>query len=34
MPITEQMYLVVHEDKDPGRAVADLMTRRLRQEVD
>jgi glycerol-3-phosphate dehydrogenase (NAD(P)+) len=34
MPITEQMYLVVHESKDPKRAVVDLMTRRLRRESD
>jgi glycerol-3-phosphate dehydrogenase (NAD(P)+) len=34
MPITEQMYLVVHEEKDPKSAVVDLMTRRVRREVD
>lgn len=34
MPITEQMYLVVHEAKDPKQAVVDLMTRRLRRESD
>jgi glycerol-3-phosphate dehydrogenase (NAD(P)+) len=34
MPIAEQMYLVVHEGKDPKRAVVDLMTRRLRREAD
>jgi len=34
MPIAEQMYLVVHEGKDPKRAVVDLMTRRLRRETD
>jgi glycerol-3-phosphate dehydrogenase (NAD(P)+) len=34
MPITEQMYQVVHEEKDPKRAVVDLMTRRLRRGSD
>jgi glycerol-3-phosphate dehydrogenase (NAD(P)+) len=34
MPITEQMYLVVHERKDPKTAVVDLMSRRLRREID
>jgi glycerol-3-phosphate dehydrogenase (NAD(P)+) len=34
MPITEQMFLVVHEGKDPKSAVVDLMSRRLRREVD
>jgi glycerol-3-phosphate dehydrogenase (NAD(P)+) len=34
MPIAEQMYLVVEEGKDPKTAVVDLMTRRLRSELD
>ena len=33
VPITEQMYHVVEEGKDPKRAVVDLMTRRLRSEI-
>ncbi|WP_028588138.1 NAD(P)H-dependent glycerol-3-phosphate dehydrogenase [Desulfocurvus vexinensis] len=32
MPITEQLHKVLYEDKDPGRAVADLMTRDLKDE--
>jgi glycerol-3-phosphate dehydrogenase (NAD(P)+) len=32
MPITEQMYKVLYEDKDPKKAVADLMTRALSSE--
>jgi glycerol-3-phosphate dehydrogenase (NAD(P)+) len=32
MPITEQVYLVLHEGKDPRRAVSDLMTRSLKAE--
>ncbi|MCP4228800.1 MAG: glycerol-3-phosphate dehydrogenase, partial [bacterium] len=32
MPITEQMYLVLFEGKDPKRAVNDLMTRDPKQE--
>lgn len=32
MPITEQMYLVLYEDKDPQQAVVDLMTRALTSE--
>ena len=32
MPITEQMYQVLYEDKDPQQAVADLMTRALTSE--
>lgn len=34
MPISEQMYSVLYEDKAPRRAVTDLMTRRSRQEAD
>jgi glycerol-3-phosphate dehydrogenase (NAD(P)+) len=34
MPIAEQMYLVVEEGKEPKSAVVDLMTRRLRSELD
>ncbi|HEV7732295.1 MAG TPA: NAD(P)H-dependent glycerol-3-phosphate dehydrogenase [Candidatus Binatia bacterium] len=32
MPITEQMDMVLHHDKEPRRAVTDLMSRRPRQE--
>lgn len=34
MPITEQMYLLLYENKEPKRAVVDLMTRNPRHEVD
>ncbi len=34
MPITEDMYRVLFEDKDPLQVVTDLMSRRLRQETD
>ncbi len=33
MPITEQMYLVLHEAKSPRQAVVDLMTRELKPEI-
>ncbi|MDH3454710.1 MAG: glycerol-3-phosphate dehydrogenase, partial [Desulfuromonadales bacterium] len=32
MPITEQMYQVLYEDKDPQQAAADLMMRALTSE--
>ncbi len=32
MPITEQMYLILYENKDPQQAVADLMNRTLAAE--
>jgi glycerol-3-phosphate dehydrogenase (NAD(P)+) len=32
MPITEQMYQILHEGKDPKLAVADLMRRALTSE--
>lgn len=34
MPITEQVYLTLYEDKDPHRAVLELMGRDLRDERD
>lgn len=34
MPITEQIHLTLHEDKDPRAAVLELMTRTLRAEQD
>jgi glycerol-3-phosphate dehydrogenase (NAD(P)+) len=34
MPIVEQMYLVIERGKDPRRAVLDLMSRRVRPEID
>jgi glycerol-3-phosphate dehydrogenase (NAD(P)+) len=33
MPITEQMHLVLYEQKDPAQAVVDLMSRRLKHEL-
>ena len=33
MPITEQMYLLLYEGKDPKQAVSDLMSRRLKHEL-
>ncbi|WP_461209704.1 NAD(P)H-dependent glycerol-3-phosphate dehydrogenase [Desulfocurvus sp. DL9XJH121] len=32
MPITEQLYAVLYEDKDPREAVRELMTRELKDE--
>jgi glycerol-3-phosphate dehydrogenase (NAD(P)+) len=32
MPITEQVYLTLYQDKDPRQAVLDLMSRDLRDE--
>ena len=32
MPITEQVYLTLYEDKDPRQVMMDLMTRQLRDE--
>jgi len=32
MPITEQIYKVLYEDKNPRQAVKELMTRRLKEE--
>jgi glycerol-3-phosphate dehydrogenase (NAD(P)+) len=32
MPICEQVYAVLHEGKDPSRAVRDLMARQLKDE--
>jgi glycerol-3-phosphate dehydrogenase (NAD(P)+) len=34
MPITEQMYLCLYEDKPPRQIVIDLMTRGLKREID
>jgi glycerol-3-phosphate dehydrogenase (NAD(P)+) len=34
MPITEQMYRLLYEDKAPRQVVSDLMTRGLRRETD
>jgi glycerol-3-phosphate dehydrogenase (NAD(P)+) len=34
MPITEQMYDVLYEDKEPAKAVVDLMARRLKPELE
>jgi glycerol-3-phosphate dehydrogenase (NAD(P)+) len=33
MPITDQVYSVLFEDKSPGEAVEELMTRSLKDEV-
>ncbi|MBI3755288.1 MAG: glycerol-3-phosphate dehydrogenase, partial [Deltaproteobacteria bacterium] len=32
MPITEQVYRVLYENKSPKDAVMDLMTRRVKEE--
>jgi glycerol-3-phosphate dehydrogenase (NAD(P)+) len=34
MPITEQMYLLLYEDKSPRQVVVDLMARGLKREID
>jgi len=34
MPITEQVYRIVYENKPPRDAISDLMTRELRPETD
>ena len=34
MPICTQVHAVLFENKDPARAVRDLMTRQLRDEVE
>ena len=34
MPICTEIYRVLFEDKDPGKAVRDLMTRQLKDEVE
>jgi len=33
MPITEQMYLLLHEGKSARQVVVDLMTRDLKPEI-
>ncbi len=33
MPITQQMYLLLYEHKDPRQAVVDLMSRRVKHEL-
>jgi glycerol-3-phosphate dehydrogenase (NAD(P)+) len=33
MPIPEQMFLVLYEDKLPRQAVVDLMSRRVKHEL-
>lgn len=32
LPLTEQVYRILYEDKDPAQAVRDLMTRELKDE--
>jgi glycerol-3-phosphate dehydrogenase (NAD(P)+) len=32
MPITEEVYEILYEDKDPARAVTELMLRELKDE--
>ncbi len=34
LPITDQVYRILYEDKDPRDAVRDLMTRRLKSELE
>jgi glycerol-3-phosphate dehydrogenase (NAD(P)+) len=33
MPITEQMYAILHQGKSPGDAIHDLMTRSAKSEI-
>ena len=33
MPITEQVYRVLFEDRDPLEAISELMSRELKREV-
>ena len=32
MPITEQVYAILYENKEPSQAVRELMTRTLKDE--
>jgi glycerol-3-phosphate dehydrogenase (NAD(P)+) len=32
LPLTEQVYRILYEDKDPSQAVRDLMSRELKGE--
>jgi len=34
MPVTEQVYQVLYQDKDPRQGLIDLMTRDLKDEID
>lgn len=34
LPIVDQVYYILYEDKDPNDAVRDLMTRRLKDELE
>ena len=34
MPLTEQIYKILYEDKSPKHALVDLMTRDLKEEID
>jgi glycerol-3-phosphate dehydrogenase (NAD(P)+) len=34
MPITTEVYHIVHKGKDPRKAVKDLMTRELKIELE
>jgi glycerol-3-phosphate dehydrogenase (NAD(P)+) len=34
MPVTEQVYLVLYEEKDPTQGLVDLMSRNLKDEID
>lgn len=34
MPVTEQIYKLLYEDKDPKHGLIDLMTRALKDEID
>jgi len=34
MPMAREVYRVLYEDKDPNRAMVDLLTRRLKDELD
>ena len=34
LPITDQVYRILYEGKDPLEAVRDLMSRRLKEELE
>jgi glycerol-3-phosphate dehydrogenase (NAD(P)+) len=34
MPITAEVYRIIYQDKDPRKAVRELMTRRLKEELE
>jgi glycerol-3-phosphate dehydrogenase (NAD(P)+) len=34
MPLTQQIFLILYEDKNPGQGLVDLMGRELKDEID